>query len=147
MCLEVLDIFARLVDILLVVPCIRCLALANLYRIAEEIRDMNTQTQAVDTVATVVALETIYIFSGSIQCVVGQQMSALVVRPDIRRVRVGDMNSLVVVIAREDIQSELDNAVTSVGCACQGVTVDTCLGQEAWRVRLGQAEAQRVALA
>ena len=52
-----------------------------------------------------------------------------------------------VVVAREDIESELDDAIASVLYACQGVAIDAGLGEEARHVRLGQTEAQGVALA
>ena len=65
--LEVLDVFARLVDVLFVVPGVRRLVRADGHGIAEEVCGMYTQTQAVDTVASVAALEVIYILTCRIE--------------------------------------------------------------------------------
>ena len=78
---------------------------------------MDSQTQTIDTVAAVTVGEMIYIFALGVQRITADLHAPLFVDPYIRRVRAGHAMRVVIQIAREDIQSQNDDTVASVGCA------------------------------
>ena len=148
--LQVFGINAALVDAFLeqsavafaadVVPCVRSLALADSYRVAEQVGRMDYQRQAVYTVASMDGRIPETVTTLGVQRIVGVTMSESVrVSPDIRRVYVGNMYCGIAEMTRIDIQCQGDDAVASMdGGQC--IVVQTRHMDEPRLVGFGQTE-------
>ena len=127
---EVLDILTGVVDIRLATPRVRSLTRAYLDRITIEICLVDEQVQAVDAVATVRIVVGVDVVTLCIQRITCYLNAALLMNPYVRSVRTGNMVRVVVEVAREHIQAQNDNTVTTVDGTNQCILVVTRFREE-----------------
>ena len=154
-CLQVLDVLTGLVDRFLeqravsvrihVIPCVRRLAGTDGDGVFEQVGRMNNESYAVDAVASVLRMERVAVAAFCEQRVTCYLVSSLHMDPYVRCIDIGNMNRGVIVMTREHIQAQGDDAVATV-LGRQGVIVDTVVVQPARLVIIRQAESYRVAL-
>ena len=152
--LEVGNVVTGLVDIVLEygdtvsgVPGVRRCVVADGHGVVEHIRRMDTQTQAVDTVASEwYRLEDIAVLALCTQRIVSDRVCALYVVPYIRCIDIGYIYLMVLEVLRIEVEAQRDDTVASVN-GRQRIVVQAAQGQVTRQTGLGQTKAQRVAFA
>ena len=151
MCLQVCGVRTGLVDVLLVnlrtifvVPSIRCLIIADGDGIVVLIGSVDTQTEAVDGVATECALVYESVFTACVERIALEYLAGLaLMRPDIRCIHIRDVDLLMLEVLRIDVQAQGNDRVTTVDSS-QRVVIESGEGEEARSTGLGQTKAYRV---
>ena len=86
--------------------------------------------QAIDTVATQLALEDIFILTCDVEGVSTDDHARLLVLPDERRIYIRNVLLIFVQLTREDIESHLDDAVATVQYGSQGIEINAVFVEE-----------------
>ena len=133
---RVVIVGSALGDVVPVLPCVRRLTLANRDLFDELIRVMDEERDAVDAVATVLRVELKSISPVSIERILFDEVTALVVLPYVRCVYISDVNGRVMEVTRIDIETQCDDAIATMD-RTQCIVIQTDVTNETRFVSLG----------
>ena len=108
---------------------------------------MDIEGQTIDTVATQLAREDIFVLTCDSELIRTDDGVTLFVFPDERCIDIRDMSLVFVHLTREDIESHLDDTVAAVQYGGQGIEINAVFVEEERRTVFLETEPHRVAFA